>query len=58
MRHLRDSEFIDDATLIRLRAEGGVRLEELGKRTNFLVKAFRLRVRQAMTDTLGKRPCA
>ena len=53
MRHLMDSEFIDNATLIRMRAEGGIRLEELGKQTNILVKAFRLRLRQAKTEAKG-----
>ena len=42
MRHQKDAEFINNATLIRMRAEGGIRLEELGKQTNILVKAFRL----------------
>ena len=50
VRHLMDSEFIDNAAFIQLRAEGGIRLEELGKQTNILVKAFRLRHRQATTE--------
>ena len=53
MCHLWDSEFIDNATLIRMRAEGGIRLEELGKQTNILVKAFRLKHLQATTETMG-----
>ena len=53
MCHLWDSEFIDNATLIRMRAEGGIQLEELGKQTNILVEAFRLRHRQKTTEPKG-----
>lgn len=53
VNRFRGSEAIANATLIRLNAERGTQLEELGRLTNLLVNKFKERTPTASTEATG-----
>ena len=53
MNRFSGSEFIANATLIRLNAERGAQLEELGRQTNFLVNGFKDGTFQETYEAMG-----